>query len=150
MFNEVKSTGKAQTQFDTGSRRDNREGKGRYDLLSPIVTRRDAVHMENGAKKYSARNWELGQPLSTYFDSAKRHIDAHMEGHRDEDHQAAARWNIGAAMHTEEMIRRGLLPKELNDLPNYVVASEPKAKPKRKSRRRAAPKRAARRRRPGG
>jgi hypothetical protein len=125
VFNEVKQTGKEYTKFATGSQRDNRVGKGRFDLLSPIVERRDAVHMENGARKYNARNWELGQTLSTYLDSAKRHLADFLEGKRDEDHLAAARWNIGALMHTEEMIRRGLLPAELDDLPNYIVSDDP-------------------------
>lgn len=119
-FNEVKSSGQPHTQFDTGSRRDNRIGKGRFDLLSPIVMKRDAVHMENGARKYDARNWEKGQPLSVYFDSAIRHMYAYLEGHRDEDHLAAARWNIGALIHTEEMVKRGGLPRELADMPNYL------------------------------
>tara|TARA_R110001606_G_scaffold191714_1_gene339649 strand:- start:15 stop:356 length:342 start_codon:yes stop_codon:yes gene_type:complete len=43
-----------------------------------------------------------------------------LEGHRDEDHMAAAMWNIGAVIHVGEMIERGLLPKELDDLPNYL------------------------------
>lgn len=120
-FTEVKSTGKPHTTFSTGSRRDNRVGKGRFDLLSPIVARRDAIHMENGARKYDARNWEKGQPLSTYLDSAERHIVSFKEGMRDEDHLAAARWNLGCLMHTQEMIKRGQLPKELDDLPNYLV-----------------------------
>lgn len=73
--------------------------------------------MENGATKYGDRNWEKGQPLSRYIDSAMRHINKFMMGHRDEDHLAAARWNIGALMHTEMMIRMGKLPRKLDDLP---------------------------------
>lgn len=103
--------------FDTGSRRDTREGKGRYDLMSPIVLERDARHLEFGAKKYGERNWEKGQPLCRYIDSALRHIYKYLSGERDEDHLAAARWNLGALIHTEEMIARGVLPKELHDLP---------------------------------
>jgi hypothetical protein len=83
--------------------------------------------MENGAVKYGDRNWELGQPLSTYIDSAERHIASFKEGMRDEDHLAAARWNLGCVIHTEEMIRRGLLPKELNDLPSYLPNPTPPA-----------------------
>jgi len=115
----LKDSGKREA-FATGSVRDTREGKGRYDLLSPIVMLRDAQHMENGARKYGERNYELGQPLGRYVDSAMRHIQRFLEGHRDEDHLAAARWNIGALMHTEEMVKRGRLPVELNDLPNYL------------------------------
>lgn len=79
--------------------------------------------MENGAVKYGDRNWEKGQPLSRYIDSAMRHIQKYMMGFRDEDHLAAARWNLGALMHTERLIRDGLLPKELNDLPSWKRSS---------------------------
>jgi hypothetical protein len=119
-YTEVKDSGKRQ-EFSTGSKRDTQEGKGRYDLMSPIVAQRDAIHMENGARKYDARNWEKGQPLSRFLDSAIRHLIKYQEGHRDEDHLAAARWNVGGLMHCEEMIKRGLLPAELNDLPNYLT-----------------------------
>ncbi len=118
-FSSVKDSGVRQA-FATGSQRDTRQGKGRYDLLSPIVLLRDARHLENGAVKYGDRNWELGQPLSRYFDSAVRHMFEHLEGMRDEDHLAAARWNIACMIHTEEMVARGLLPGELCDLPFYL------------------------------
>jgi len=117
-FDEVKDSGKRQ-EFKTGSVRDTNIGKGRYDLISPLMLQRLAKHFENGAVKYGDRNWEKGQPLSRYFDSAVRHLYKHLEGQRDEDHLAAAIWNVGAMIHTEELIERGLLPKELNDLPNY-------------------------------
>ena len=118
-FNGVKDSGKRE-EFETGSRRDTRDGKGRFDLLSPFVMERDARHLEFGAKKYGDRNWEKGQPLSRYYDSAIRHMNKFMMGHRDEDHLAAARWNIGALMHTQEMIRIGRLPVELDDLPDFT------------------------------
>jgi len=35
-FDAVRDSGKRE-EFDTGSRRDTRQGKGRYDLLSPIA-----------------------------------------------------------------------------------------------------------------
>ena len=53
--------------FPTGSRRDSREGKGRYDLISPIALRRLALVCERGAAKYGDRNWEKGQPMSGYI-----------------------------------------------------------------------------------
>jgi len=118
-FNEVKDSGKRQN-FSTGSVRDTRDGKGRYDLITPIALQRLAKHYENGAIKYASRNWEKGQELSRYFDSTIRHLYNYLEGKRDEDHLAAALWNIAAMIHTEEMIERGLLPKELSDLPNYL------------------------------
>lgn len=113
----------AREEMPTGSVRDTRDGKGRYDLVSPLALARLAKHHELGAKKYrsnNGRNWELGQPLSRFFDSAVRHMYRYLEGHRDEDHLAAAMWNIQGIIHTEEMIERGLLPRELHDLPNYL------------------------------
>jgi hypothetical protein len=118
-FDKVKDSGKRQ-EFKTGSVRDTNIGKGRYDLISPLMLQRLAKHFENGAVKYGDRNWEKGQPLSRYFDSTIRHLYKHLEGMRDEDHLAAAIWNIGAMIHTEELIERELLPKELSDLPNYL------------------------------
>lgn len=106
-------------EFDTGSRRDTRSGKGRYDLMSPFTLARDARLLELGASKYGERNWEKGQPISRFIDSAMRHLLRYLEGHRDEDHLAAARWNIGAIMHMETMISRGIVPAELMDLPDW-------------------------------
>ena len=121
-FNSVSSTGKAKRSFETGSVRDSREGKGRYDLLSPIATHRLAKHFENGSREYSARNWEKGQPLCGYIDSAMRHINKLLSGMTDEDHAAAAMWNIGCFIHTQTLVALGKLPAELDDLPkvNYT------------------------------
>jgi len=115
----IKDSGK-RNKFDTGAVRDLRENKGRYDLISPIALKRLAIIYEKGAKKYNDRNWEKGIPLCRYLDSAMRHIQQYMEGLRDEDHLSQAAWNLFCVVHTEVMIERGLLPKELNDLPNYV------------------------------
>lgn len=117
-FTNVNDSGLRES-FDTGAVRDTRTGKGRYDLLSTIAIRRIAQHYENGAVKYQDRNWEKGQPLSRYMDSALRHLFRFLGGERDEDHLAAAAWNVMAIIHTEEMVKRGKLPKELNDMP-YV------------------------------
>jgi hypothetical protein len=119
-FKEVKDSGKRQ-EFSTGSMRDTRTGKGRFDLISPIALKRLAQHYENGSVKYGDRNWEKGQPLSRYMDSLIRHAYCLLEGKNDEDHAAAIAWNAMAYVHTEEMIKRGFLPNELNDMPNYIV-----------------------------
>lgn len=115
----LKDSGERQ-KFDTGAVRDTAEGKGRYDLVSPIAIRRLAVVLEKGAKKYQSRNWEKGMPLGRFLDSAKRHIDQYLEGHRDEDHLGQAMFNIMGCIHVEEMINRGKLPKDLNDLPDFL------------------------------
>jgi hypothetical protein len=36
---------------------------------------------------------------------------------QDEDHLAAAAWNVMAMIHTEERVAAGLLPDGLDDLP---------------------------------
>jgi hypothetical protein len=118
-YTKVKDSGKRQI-FKTGSRRDTRNGKGRYDLITPIGLERLAKHYENGSRKYGDRNWELGQPICRYLDSAIRHIYKHIEGNREEDHLSAGVWNLLCVIHTEEMIERKLLPKELDNRPNYL------------------------------
>ena len=120
---ETKDSGRRQ-QFTTGSQRDDPTGKGLYDLLTPIAIRRICGVYERGAAKYGPHNWTRGQPLSRYMDSALRHLFQYLEGYRDEDHLAQAAWNVMALIHTEECIHRGLLPQELDDLPNYCPIKE--------------------------
>ena len=116
-FDEVKDSGERQ-DFGTGSVRDIQDGKGRNDLLPMLALLRVSQHFENGAKKYGCRNWEKGQPLSRYWDSAFRHMTKIMIGLEDEDHVAAAAWNIMCLLETRIRIDMGILPQELNDLPN--------------------------------
>ncbi|MEM7311340.1 MAG: dATP/dGTP diphosphohydrolase domain-containing protein [Planctomycetota bacterium] len=118
----IKDSGQRE-EFDTGSVRDTREGKGRFDLISPFALERLAQWYEMGATKYGERNWEKGQPVSRFMDSALRHLNRHMQGHRDEDHLSAALWNVAAIIHIEAVAGRGLLPAELFDLPDYGEAS---------------------------
>lgn len=121
MFDSVKDSGVRQ-EFSTGSVRDSQDGKGRYDLMPFIAMERLARHYENGAKKYGDHNWRKGQPLGRYFSSAMRHMIKWMMGWKDEDHLAAAAWNILCIIETEEMIRVGILPEQLDD--RYTQLSE--------------------------
>jgi hypothetical protein len=111
---KLKDSGDRQT-WDTGSRRDTRTGKGRYDLLPWEIVDADARYMELGATKYGDRNWEKGQPLSRYLDSACRHLSKYMMGMRDEPHLLACRWNIAAYLWTLNRIKAGKLPVALDD-----------------------------------
>ncbi len=120
---KTKDSGTRRT-FDTGSVRDAATGKGRYDLVSPIALLRVALLYERGAVKYDPRNWEKGQPLTVFLDCAIRHLQKHLAGFRDEDHMAAACWNTMGFIHVEDMVARGLLPAELNDLPCFVTPEE--------------------------
>ena len=116
---QIKETGKGNESFDTGSQRDNREEKGRFDLLPPYAIYLVAKWFQLGAKKYASRNWEKGQPLSVFLDCCMRHIFKHLAGLKDEPHDVAAAWNILALIETEHRIEIGSLPKELDDLPDY-------------------------------
>ena len=115
-FNKVQDSGDRR-EWSTGSVRDIRAGKGRFDLISPIALKRLARHYENGAVKYGDRNWEKGQPLQSYMDSLIRHAYIFLAGDRSEEHLAAVAWNAFALIHTQELIAQGKLPKELDDLP---------------------------------
>ncbi len=114
-FDSVKDSGERRS-FGTGSVRDIRTGKGRYDLLPPIAIKRLAQHFENGAVKYGDKNWELGQPLSGYLDSGLRHTFNLLELKVDEDHAAAGIWNLIAFLCTAEWIIEGRLPRDLDDI----------------------------------
>jgi len=88
--------------FETGAVRDMAEGKGRCDLLPACAILRLARHYEAGAVKYESRNWEKGIPVSCMLDSGIRHMLKYLDGQKDEDHLAAAAWNILGAMWMEE------------------------------------------------
>lgn len=126
---DLKDGGSRKT-YSTGAQKEDdskTEGKGAYHLLPPTAINRVAEIWRKGAIKYAARNWEKGLPLTRLLDSALRHSFQYLEGRQDEDHAAQAAWNWLALLHTEEMIKRGILPKELDDLPSYKpVKADPK------------------------
>jgi hypothetical protein len=126
-FDHVESSG-SETQFDTGSQRDARDGKGRFDLIPPYALHRLAKHFENGARRYQDRNWEKGQPLSVYLDSAIRHTNKALMGLNDEDHYIAATWNLLCLVETKKRIELGILPKELDNLPDTYKDHDPDPK----------------------
>lgn len=89
---------------------------------------RFAKLMENGAHKYGERNWELGQPLSRYIDSAIRHLTQwHMAESgefpelAEEDHYAAVFFNLCGAIYCWRGIYQNkTLPKLLDDRPEEI------------------------------
>lgn len=127
-FDRVQDSG-AREEFATGSVRDTRAGKGRFDLLPPYALKRLAIHYANGAEKYGDRNWEKGQNLSRYADSAIRHLYAFLGGDRSEDHMAAVAWNALALIETEQRVKAGSLPTDLDDLPTGLLAPVPEDPP---------------------
>ena len=118
---ELKDSG-TRSEFSTGAVRDCQEGKGRCDLLWMRTLLRVAQHFEDGARKYGDDNWRRGIPLRRFMDSGMRHLFKHLRGDRDEPHLIAAIWNFGCLYETQCMIEEGLLPAELNDLPNNPLA----------------------------
>lgn len=116
-------SGAREARFGTGSVRDTQEGKPRIDLIPPLTITRLGLHFANGAKKYGDNNWQKGQPLSQYYTSGMRHMLAWFSGEEDEDHFAAAMWNVQAAMWTLNEIEAGRLPDELDDRLNRQEAA---------------------------
>lgn len=80
--------------FVTGARRDNADGKGRFDLLPWYGIWEVAKLCEEGAKHYGERNVDKGIPAHCLLDSAARHLARLIAGETDEDHARAAAWNI--------------------------------------------------------
>lgn len=116
---ELKDTGDRRS-FTTGAVRDRGGMKPALVLIPAWSEFAYGWILEAGAKKYAARNWEKGMPMSEYINSAERHIKKYKAGWRDEPHLWQAFWNIGCAIHTQIMIYIGVYPAEFYDLPNHV------------------------------
>lgn len=112
---KINDSGNRISYGETKAIREPSSGKGRYDLITPFGLDRLAKWYELGSSKYADRNWEKGMPFSRYLDSARRHLNKFVMGMEDEDHLAAACWNIMAIMHHQE-----LKQTELDDLPHYL------------------------------
>lgn len=97
--------------FDTGAQRDMSENKGDMVSIPWESILRLSRHYEEGAKKYRRWNFRQGIPMSSYLDSALRHLAKYMSGCDDEDHLAAAVFNVLGAMLVEQQT------PELIDIP---------------------------------
>ena len=106
-------------EFATGAVRDTADNKPRLELISPFAEERLGDWLRLGAEKYENRNWEKGMPFGRVVASIKRHVMEYQQGDRTEDHLAAVMCNAMFLIHYEEMIGRGTLPKELDDLPSW-------------------------------
>ena len=103
---------------ETGAKRSDRTGKGRYDLIPSRPLERVAQIYEAGANVHGDWNWAKGIKMSRTLDSAERHIRQYLFGDRSEDHLAQAVWNLNAAMYFEEHM------PEMNDLRNQKHLKE--------------------------
>ena len=77
-----------------------------------------AIHYEDGARKYSERNWEKGIELHCFIDSGVRHYLKFLRGDKDEPHHRAFIWNMLGAVWTHKH------KPELIDLPFAEVKPE--------------------------
>lgn len=107
----IKDSGERR-EFETGAVRDMAAGKGDMVSLPNAAILRLSKHYEAGATKYGRWNYLKGLPVSSFMDSALRHLFKYMDGYDDEDHLAAAAFNVLGAMEMEAK------HKELIDIPN--------------------------------
>ncbi len=110
--------------FSSGAVRDTADDKPRPDLISPFALMRLGEWLRLGAEKYDERNWEQGIPIQRCIASLYRHLLAYQAGENDEDHMAAIMCNSMFILHAEEMIADGVLPAELDDMPEYGPIDE--------------------------
>ena len=112
-MSNIKDSGERR-QFNTGAVRDMADGKGDMVSVPWESILRLSKHYENGAKKYNRFNYRKGIPVSSFIDSACRHLAKYQCGWDDEDHLAAAAFNILGAMLMENHV------PEMMDLPARV------------------------------
>lgn len=105
----IKDSGE-RTVFQTGAQRDMGE-KGDMVSIPWESILRLSKHYEAGAKKYERWNYRKGIPVSSFIDSACRHLAKYQCGMDDEDHLAAAAFNVLGAMLMENTM------PEMVDLP---------------------------------
>lgn len=96
--------------------RDTNDGKPRFDLLltegipyEDQFLHRLAMLYARGAVKYGDRNYEQGEYPEAWWrarESAFRHLVQWLSGEQDEDHAAAAVWNIFSAEYYLTKFRR--------------------------------------------
>lgn len=98
---EIKDSGERR-EFPSGAVRDMAKGKGSCISLPFGALLRLSKHYEAGLNKYGFRNWAKGLPVSSFMDSALRHLMKYCQGCDDEDHLSAAAFNILSAMEMEE------------------------------------------------
>lgn len=110
---EIKDSGERR-EFATGAVRDMADGKGDMVSVPWESILRLSKHYEAGAKKYKRFNFRQGIPVSSFIDSACRHLAKYQCGMDDEDHLAAAAFNVLGAMLMENTM------PQMQDLPLRV------------------------------
>lgn len=89
--------------FETGATKNISTGKGRYDLIPTEALIALAKRFEFGVLNGHEENgYRRGIPNSVLFDSAFRHLVQAESGCKDEDHLAAAMWNISVLLYNRD------------------------------------------------
>jgi len=122
VYSTIKDSGD-RTKYPSGAVRDKRVGKGMYSLIPSHSLERIAEHYEAGRVKYSdadnpkmaEENWKKGMYTIDFYDSARRHIELWKMGEYDEDHLAAACWNLLNLMETERRIKLEIYSQEFDN-----------------------------------
>ena len=107
----IKKSDAEERSWSTGAVRDNSDDKGDMVSIPWEAILRLSKHYQAGAKRYKRWNYRLGIPVSSFLDSTCRHLAKYQCGCDDEDHLAAAAFNILGAMLMEEKM------PEMIDLP---------------------------------
>lgn len=115
---DMHDSGKRQ-DFGTGAVRDAADDKPALELISPLARTRLGHWLALGARKYTKRNWEAGIPIMRCVASLLRHTDQFISRDEGEDHAAAMECNAMFILHYLEAIKRGILPEDLDDRPDY-------------------------------
>jgi hypothetical protein len=112
------------TTFSTGAVRDVSSNKEDYiETISYIALQRYAKYMTSKQSVYGAGNWRKGIPISSYEKSLMRHLqkyfankyeDANLEP--NEDHLAAAMFNLQGLMHEQEKEKATRTTEMVNEL----------------------------------
>ena len=124
---EIKDSGKRQ-EFASGMKRDTEEDKTKYHLIaSGPMLKRWAVHLTNGAKKYSDNNWMLAaseEEYQRFRKSAFRHFIQWYYGNMDEDHAAAVMFNLNGAEYVKEKLTKSYYDTKTTDLSSQSLYSK--------------------------
>lgn len=105
--------------FSTGAIRDTQDGKLLYGCIPQVMLDEVAKVLTTGAARYGRDNFYKGMPFSRVMDSLLRHVFAYRRGERDEPHLAQAICNLTFLILYEDLITKGKLPKELDDLEGF-------------------------------
>lgn len=113
----------SKTVFSTGAVRDTNSSKEDYiESISWLTLRRFAQYMSSKAAVYGRGNWAKGIPIDSYEQSLLRHIQKYLANkyydaglEPEEDHLAAALFNLQGIIHEEEKLKIQL-KKEAKDV----------------------------------